>query len=160
MTFCKEKMSCVCTLSKNIYGKYVNFLENHLASLLLLTIRIWIGLVFYKSGLTKFSNIDQAILLFTYEYDVPLLSPAFAAIVAMIFEIGCSLAIMVGLMTRIFVLPLIGITLVIQFFVFQNIEHFYWLFLLSTLAVYGEGRFSLKVLMTKICNLTCKSKNR
>lgn len=153
MTSCQKNPSKACTVIKSIYGKYVNFLENHLTSILLLAIRIWIGLVFYKSGLTKFSNIDQAILLFTYEYDVPLLSPAFAAIMAMVFEIGCGVSIILGLMTRIFALPLIGMTLVIQFFVFQNIEHLYWLFLLSTLAVYGGGKLSLEVAMAKLCSL-------
>jgi putative oxidoreductase len=136
---------------KSTYVKYVGILENWASPVFLLTVRIWIGLVFLKSGLTKFSNVDQAINLFTYEYTVPLLPPAFAAILSMIVEIGCGAALIVGLLTRITALPLIGMTLVIQLFVFQNPEHFYWLFLLATLAIYGGGKISADCLATRIC---------
>lgn len=151
MIFCKTKINCVCTFLSNFYQKYVNFLQNYLSSILLLAIRIWIGLVFFKSGLTKFSNIDSAILLFEYEYALPLLSPKFAAISATIFELGCGAALMAGLFTRITALPLIVMTLVIQFLVFENQEHFYWLFLLSTLAIYGGGKLSIDGICCKFC---------
>ncbi|MBU6141049.1 MAG: DoxX family protein [Proteobacteria bacterium] len=142
-----------CARIKNIYQKYVNFLTKYLASILLLAIRIFVGLVFFKSGLTKFSNVDQAIILFTYEYSVPILPPAFAAISSMFFELACGGALIVGIFTRLAALPLIGMTLVIQIFVFQNPEHFYWLFLLATLAIYGGGIFSADKICSKIkCN--------
>lgn len=143
---------------KKFHDTYVTFLEKYATPFLLLAIRVWIGLVFFKSGLTKCSNVDQAIMLFTYEYSVPVLSPKFAAISAMIFELACGAALVAGIFTRIAALPLIGMTLVIQFFVFQNQEHFYWLFLLSTLVIYGAGKLSLDGLGSKICKLK-SSKN-
>ena len=155
MIFCPTKINyargLICGLIKNLYRKYVNFLENYLSSILLLAIRVWIGLIFFKSGLTKFSNIEQAITLFEYEYSLPFISPKFAAISAMAFELGCSAAIMAGILTRLTALPLIGMALVIQFFVFQNQEHFYWLFLLSTLVIYGSGTLSVDGFFTKFC---------
>lgn len=143
------KTKNICNLVTNFYSQYVKFLESYAASILLLTIRIWIGLIFLKSGLTKFSNIDSAISLFEYEYQLPLLSPQFAAISAMIFEIGCSTIIMAGFLSRIAALPLIVMTIIIQTLVFQNQEHFYWLFLLSILAIYGSGKISLENLYLK-----------
>ncbi len=141
----------ICECVKNVYVKYVDFLQKYMASILLLAIRVWIGLVFLRSGLTKFSNVDQAIFLFEYEYQVPFLSPAFAAISAMSFEIACGAALIAGVFTRIVALPLIAMVLVIQFFVIQSIEHYYWLFLLSTLAVYGAGCFSVDGLACRFC---------
>lgn len=154
MIFCSEKTKYACGIIKNFYRQYLNILETYFSSILLLTIRIWIGLVFFKSGLTKIANLDQAALLFEYEYALPFLSPQFATISATIVELGCGAAIIAGLLTRITVLPLIAMTLVIQFLVFDNQEHFYWLFLLSTLAIYGGGNLSLD----GICNKFCKKK--
>jgi uncharacterized membrane protein YphA (DoxX/SURF4 family) len=71
------------------------------------------------------------------------LSPFIAAYLATICELGCSSLLIAGLATRLVVLPLIGMTLVIQFTVVQNPEHFYWLAILSTLFVYGAGLLSL-----------------
>ncbi len=158
MIFCPTRINYARGLIKNTYRKYVNFLENYLSAILLLGIRIWIGLVFFKSGMTKFSNIDSAIMLFEYEYSLPFLSPKFAAISAIIFELGCGTALMAGLLTRITALPLIGMTLVIQLLVFQNQEHFYWLLLLSTLAIYGGGKLSIDGIFAKFCK-SCDSKS-
>ncbi len=163
MIFCPVKINYARGLIKNTYLKYVDFLENYLSAILLLAIRIWIGLVFFKSGLTKFFNIDSAILLFEHEYSLPLISAEFAAISATIFELGCGAALIAGLLTRITTLPLIGMTLVIQLLVFQNQEHFYWLFLLSTLAIYGGGMLSIDGILAKCCKRkngeVCSSKN-
>ena len=150
------KAKSAYNFTKNFYGKYVTFIEKYASSILLLTIRIFIGLVFFKSGLVKFSNIEQTIILFEYEYEVPFLSPQFAAISSLIVELGCGALIMAGLLTRIIALPLIGLTLVIQLLVFQNPEHFYWLFLLSTLAVFGGGKLSADGLGSLICKLKNK----
>ena len=70
-------------------------------------------------------NFDSTIFLFENEYAVPLLSPAIAAYLATICELGCSSLLIAGLATRLVVLPLIGMTLVIQFIVVQNSEHFF-----------------------------------
>jgi putative oxidoreductase len=109
-------------------------------------------LVFVKSGLTKISNIDQTINLFAYEYNLPLLMPKFAAVSSIIFELGCGFAVIFGLLTRISVLPLIAMTLIIQLLVFQNQEHFYWLFLLTTLAIYGAGKISIDAAANYFCS--------
>ncbi len=132
-----------------VYCSYVSIIEKYLSPILLLSIRIFVGLVFLKSGLVKFSNIDSAILLFEYEYQVPIISPVFATYSAMFFEIFCGIALIIGLLTRLSSLPLIAMTLVIQFLVFENPEHFYWLFLLFTVAIYGAGKISCDAILCK-----------
>ncbi len=141
----------LCETTKNIYAKYSDFLQIYLSPILLLAIRVFIGLVFLKSGLVKFSNVDSSILLFEYEYQVPHISPIFATYSAMIFEILCGGALILGLLSRLAALPLIIMTLVIQFAVFANPEHFYWLFLLATIAIYGGGKLSLDGILCKFC---------
>lgn len=133
----------------NLSDKSGAFMERYFAGVLLLLMRLWIADVFFKSGLTKISNFDATISLFEYEYAVPLLPPVLAAILATIFELTCSVLLVVGLMTRFATLPLIGMTLVIQFSVIQNTEHFYWLFLLSTIFIYGAGKLSADALIKK-----------
>lgn len=131
------------------YQKYVKFINSYIADIFLLAIRILIALVFYKSGLTKIANIDSTVLLFEYEYALPFVPPVLAAYSATFFELTCSILLMAGLISRVAALPLIAITLVIQFFVFQNPEHFYWLSLLGVIAIYGAGRISADQVLTK-----------
>jgi putative oxidoreductase len=154
----KNCPSNLCQKSKKIYEKYVSILECYISSILLLAIRIWVGLVFVKSGLTKISNFDQTINLFTYEYNLPFLDPKISAILATITELGCGGAVIIGLAARLTSLPLIVMTIVIQTLVFQNPEHFYWGFLLATIAVFGAGKLSADQLAKTLCNKCNKSK--
>ncbi len=132
------------------YQKYVKFINSYVADVFLLAIRILIALVFYKSGLTKIANMDSTVLLFEYEYALPFVPPVLAAYSATFFELTCSVLLMAGLISRIAALPLIVMTLVIQLFVFQNPEHFYWLSLLGVIAIYGAGRISADQVLTKL----------
>jgi putative oxidoreductase len=138
-----EKSAKIISCLKTFCEKKTQFLQKYFSPILLLTLRIMIATVFLKSGLTKISNFDSTIFLFENEYAVPLLSPVIAAYLATICELGCSSILIAGLATRLAVLPLVGMTLVIQFTVVQNPEHFYWLAILSTLFVYGAGLLSL-----------------
>jgi putative oxidoreductase len=114
-------------------------------------LRLLVASVFLKSGLTKISNFDTTIALFENEYGVPLLSPVCAAYFATFFELTCSVLLIAGLATRLAALPLIGMTLVIQFFVIQNPDHFYWLATLATILTFGGGKISLDHLLKKLC---------
>lgn len=138
-----EKSAKIISCLKVFCEKKSQFLQKYVSPILLLTLRIMIAAVFLKSGLTKISNFDSTIFLFENEYAVPLLPPVLAAYLATICELGCSGLLIAGLATRLAVLPLIGMTLVIQFTVVQNPEHFYWLAILSTLLVYGAGLLSV-----------------
>ena len=124
-------------------NKIVELLKKYLSPLLLLAMRLWIANIFFKSGMTKFSNMQQAAFLFEYEYAVPIIPPTIAAYMAVTFELICPIFLVLGLVTRLAVLPLIGMALVIQIFVDQNMQHFYWLFLMTTILIYGAGKISV-----------------
>ncbi len=138
-----EKMSKLIQILSSFCEKKNNFLNKFISPILLLSLRIMIATVFFKSGLTKISNFDSTLLLFEYEYAVPVVRPIFAAYSATLFELTCPILLVLGFATRIATLPLIAMTLVIQFTVFENPEHFYWLTILTTILVYGGGFLSL-----------------
>jgi putative oxidoreductase len=144
---------------KNCNDKIIATLEKYTAPILLLTIRLWMANIFFKSGLVKISNIDSTINLFEYEYALPIISPVIAAYSSIVFELGCATLLAFGLASRLMALPLIGMALTIQFLVFQNTEHFYWIFLLSTILVFGGGKISLDAFLRKIiCKFAAEEK--
>jgi len=132
-----------------LYTRIGAFLQTYAGPILSLAIRLWIASVFFKSGLQKLDDWDSTVYLFEYEYMVPILSPALAAAVATAFELMMPVLLTVGLLTRLSALPLLGMALVIQFILgasnpaYDNVEHFYWMFLLGFLIVYGPGRISI-----------------
>ena len=101
--------------------------------------------VFIRSGTQKLSDWSSTLLLFQNEYHVPVLPPAFAAYMATTLEIGCSSLILVGLLTRVSTLLLLGMTLVIQIFVYPDAwpTHIQWLAFMIVLVLRGPGRLSL-----------------
>lgn len=107
-----------------------------------LAARIAIARVFFLSGLTKIGNWETTLALFQDEYQVPLLPVWFAAYSATSFELSMPVLLVLGLGTRLAVLPLLAMTAVIQFTYDQNIQHMYWALLLALLLVNGPGRLS------------------
>jgi putative oxidoreductase len=133
--------------------RVIGWLEIWAAPLLQLAMRLWMARVFFNSGLTKIADWDTTILLFQEEYRVPLLPAPVAALLGTTFELGMPVLLVAGLMTRLAALPLIGMTLVIQFVLgaadpaYDNTEHFYWLFLLAAIVIRGPGPISLDHLL-------------
>ncbi len=113
--------------------------------LLQLVFRFSIASVFWRSGQSKIASWDTTILLFTNEYHVPLLSPQLAAALSASFELGCSVLIVAGLLTRLATLPLFGMVFVIQTFVYPEnwVEHLTWATMLLFLLTRGPGPISL-----------------
>src|SRR5438552_17776519 len=97
-------------------------------SLIQLTMRIAVGSVFFNSGLLKINSWEFAIKLFEDEYKVPLLDPAWAARLATFNELTFPVLLIVGLATRLAVLPLLGMIAVIQTFVYPQAwtDHILW----------------------------------
>jgi putative oxidoreductase len=114
-------------------------------SILQLTFRVAIAAVFWSSGLTKIASWDTTIALFRDEYMVPLLPPAVAAVISATFELSCSALIAIGLATRLATLPLVGMTFVIEVFVYPEYwaMHLLWASVLLFLLTKGPGIFSL-----------------
>ena len=122
--------------------------DNIPPSLISLLARIVVGLIFFKSGLTKidgFGISENALFLFENEYALPLIPPAFAAYMATIFELSCPIFLFAGLFSRIAAALLLSMTLVIQIFVYPDayITHGLWAIALLIIMRYGSGKISL-----------------
>ena len=123
----------------------INVLDRFPLSVLQLMLRVAIAAVFWSSGLTKIASWDTTVALFRDEYMVPLLPPEIAALMSATFELSCSALIVVGLATRLATLPLLGMTFVIEVFVYPEFwsMHLMWATVLLFLLTKGPGAFSL-----------------
>ena len=116
-----------------------------------LLFRIAIAGVFLRAGLTKISSWESTVALFADEYNVPVLAPHLAAAMAATFEVGCSTLLLVGLGTRLAALPLLGMIMTIQLFVYPQAwsEHLVWGSILLMLLTRGGGAVSLDHLIAR-----------
>lgn len=116
---------------------------------LALATRIAIASIFLLSGRTKVDGLltinENAITLFQEEYRLPLLPPELAAHLATYAEHLFPLLLIAGLLTRYSALALLGMTAVIQIFVYPDAwpTHLSWAALLLYLIGRGAGRASV-----------------
>jgi putative oxidoreductase len=117
--------------------------------LLALATRVGIAAIFFYSGRTKVEGFltltDSAHELFRTEYGLPVVPPEVAAHLATYAEHLFPLLLVLGLGTRLSALALLGMTLVIQIFVYPDAwpTHLSWAALLLYLVGRGAGRLSL-----------------
>lgn len=122
-------------------------------SLLLLVQRLGIASIFYFSARTKvegwFTISEGTYELFRTEYAGVPLPPEFAAIAATVSEHAFAILLVLGLFTRFAALALLGMTAVIQVFVYPDAwpTHLSWAGLLLPLIALGGGRLSLDRLL-------------
>lgn len=118
-------------------------------SLLLLVQRFGIAGIFFLSGRTKVEGTltltDSTFELFRAEYALPLISPVTGAYLATYAEHIFPILLVLGLFTRGAAVALLGMTLVIQIFVYPGAwpTHLSWAGLLLPLIAMGGGRFAL-----------------
>lgn len=117
--------------------------------LLALAARVAVGAIFFLSGRTKVDGLltvsDSAYTLFREEYKVPLLPPEFAAHMATYAEHLLPVLLVLGLFTRLSALALLGMTAVIQIFVYPDAwpTHLSWAALMLYLIGRGAGPVSV-----------------
>ena len=114
-----------------------------------LVFRLAIAGVFLRAGLQKVASWESTVALFRDEYKVPVLPPELAAAMASCVEIGCSTLLLAGLATRLVTLPLLGMLMTIQLFVYPGAwpEHLVWGSILALLLTRGAGAISLDWLL-------------
>lgn len=142
---------------RSMIAGVIHLMQRIPQSLLALLGRLSIGLVFWKSGRTKvagwdlFHVSDKTLFLFQEEYKLPYLPPGLAALVAQVAEQIFPVLLIVGLATRFSALALLGMTLVIQIFVYPNayVVHGTWAAVLLMLMKYGPGKISLDHLIAR-----------
>ena len=117
--------------------------------LIALASRFGVGSIFFLSGRTKVDgglNVsDTALLLFEQDYALPLISPVWAAHLATYAEHLLPLMLFLGLGTRLGALGLLGMTAVIQVFVYPGAypTHGVWAAVLLYLLAQGPGALSV-----------------
>lgn len=118
--------------------------SNWLQSIALLAARLWMAKVFFMSGLTKIKSWDNTLMLFEYEYAVPVLPADIAAYMATSAELILPVLLVLGLLTPFAAAGLMVVTLVIELLVYPGTtEHYYWMLLLAVIITHGSGKLGL-----------------
>ena len=118
-------------------------------TVLAVPLRLGVAWIFWSSAQVKLVNWQRTIELFADEYRVPLLPPEFAANMAFVIEVTAPVLLVLGLFTRVTVLVLIGMTAVIQLFVYPEAwpTHLQWVAMMLVLLCRGAGVFSIDHLL-------------
>lgn len=160
-TIAKAAVSGPSTLAQRVRAA-VRMLGRIPHSLIALLARFSIAAVFWNSGQTKIEGLainlvsgdlklgwprlsDSAVDLFRDEYKLPAISPELAAPLAAAAEHVLPLLLLIGLATRFSALGLLGMTLVIQLFVYPGAyaTHGTWAAVLLYLVAHGPGKVSI-----------------
>jgi len=114
-------------------------------------LRLGVALAFWRSGNVKIASWESTLQLFANEYRVPLLPPELAAYLATAVELTTPILLLLGFATRLGAVAMLGMTLVIQIFVYPMswVDHLTWLAMLLLLLSRGPGIFSLDHLIGK-----------
>lgn len=121
-------------------------------ALVALMLRVFPALVFWQSGQTKvegFAIKESTWFLFENEYALPLIPYEVAAVMATVAEHLLPVLLVLGLFTRLSALGLLGMTAVIQIFVYPDawMTHGLWAAPLLAVAARGPGRWSMDQLL-------------
>jgi len=138
---------------------------DHLQPVLLLAARIYVALVFFRSGMIKLADWGATLALFRDEYKVPVLPPELAAYVGTFGELVFPVLIVLGVAGRLgaaglFVVNVIAVVSYPQLFGFEcpagiN-SHYYWGSILLALCVFGPGKLSLDALLLRRLGLNAR----
>ncbi len=134
-----------------LWGLLTRALES-LQPLAALAARLYVGQVFFMSGLTKIRDWETTVALFTDEYKVPLLPPAMAAAMGTAGELGLPVLLVLGLGGRfaalgLFVVNAVAVISLSEIAPAALQQHIFWASLLAGLAIYGPGAWSLERLV-------------
>ncbi|WP_417317596.1 DoxX family protein [Emcibacter sp.] len=152
---------------RTIHDRTAGMFQNIPESLYLLLGRLGMAGIFWRSGMTKITfesdvahfsfaqlgaviSLDWSVSDFTYilfenDYALPFLSPELAAHLAILAELTLPILLVLGVLTRFSALAILGMTLVIQLFVYPHLwpDHSLWAAVLLLLVARGGGAWSL-----------------
>lgn len=142
-----------------LYARIILWASSPLAeAVALLFTRVALAGIFWRSGRTKvvegswLTLSDSAKELFRSDYAGVPLPPEIASHMALYAETFLPVLLVLGLITRLSALGLLGMTLVIQIFVFPEAwwqVHIVWVSMALILIVRGGGKLSLDHLLTR-----------
>ncbi|KWF26947.1 DoxX family protein [Burkholderia diffusa] len=113
--------------------------------LLAIPLRLAVATIFWNSAMAKLADWDAALALFRDEYRLPLLPPDSAAYLAVSIELSMPVLLVLGLGARLAAFVLLGMTLVIEIFVYPLAwpTHIQWAAMLLVLLCRGAGTLSV-----------------
>jgi putative oxidoreductase len=120
-------------------------------SLLAIPLRLAAATVFWNSAMAHLANWETTIELFETDYSLPFLPPHLAAYMAVSIEVSTPILLVVGLLTRPAALVLLGMTTVIEVFVYPQAwpTHIQWAAILLVLLCRGAGTLSVDQLLKR-----------
>jgi putative oxidoreductase len=123
-------------------------LLTHLQAPATLAARVFVGLAFFRSGLTKIADWDTTLALFADEYHVPLLPPDVAAVAGTFGELFFPVLLVLGLLGRFsaFSLSFVNIVAVLSLSEIAPAalqQHQFWGALLVGILLWGPGKWSV-----------------
>jgi len=133
-------------------------LADHLQSLALLALRLYVSSVFFRAGVIKVSDWGATLALFHDEYKVPLLPPDVAACVGAFGELAFPVLITLGLAGRfgaagLFIVNAMAVISYPQLWGFDCPAaihmHFVWGTILAALVLFGPGRLSVDAVVLR-----------
>lgn len=133
------------------FWRVIRWLECVPYAALAIPLRLAVATVFWNSGTAKLANWNTTIELFTEEYKVPILPPELAAYMAATIELTTPVLLVLGLLTRPAALVLLGMTTVIEIFVYPQAwpTHIQWAAMLLVLLCRGPGKLSVDYLLRR-----------
>jgi putative oxidoreductase len=132
-----------------LIARIIDWLEKVPYTLLALPLRFAVATVFWSSGQTKIASWDATLSLFEDEYKVPLLPPDVAAHLGTAIELSTPVLLVLGLASRAAALVLLGMTTVIEVFIYPQAwpTHIQWAAMLLILLCRGPGNLSIDYLI-------------
>lgn len=85
----------------HLYRLLIAILDHYIQPVVNLIGRTYVAWVFFASGLTKIRDWQSTLMLFEYEYSVPLINFELAAWLATFGELVLPLLLIIGLATRV-----------------------------------------------------------
>lgn len=134
-----------------LVGHVIRWLDCIPYALLAIPLRLAVATVFWNSAQSHLANWDTTLYMFETDYALPFLPPVAAAYMAVAIEITTPILLVLGLLTRAAVLVLLGMTTVIEVFVYPEAwpTHIQWAAMLFVLLARGPGTFSLDWLIRR-----------
>jgi putative oxidoreductase len=141
------------TVPQKLYG-VLRLLDRIPHDLIALIARLSIAAVFWQSGQTKVDGwhvTDNAVYLFQTEYRLPLVDPWIAAHIAAFSEHFFPVLLVIGFASRLSALALLGMTLVIEIFVYPDAwpTHGTWATCFLVIIAAGPGRIAIDHLIAR-----------
>jgi putative oxidoreductase len=134
-----------------LLGRVFNWLDRVPYTVLAIPLRVAIATVFWDSAMAHLANWQTTLELFETEYALPFLPSSPAAYMAVAIELITPPLLVLGLLTRPAAALLLGMTGVIEVFVYPLAwpTHIQWAAMLLILLCRGPGPFSVDWLIRR-----------